>query len=224
MPWWSAHMVAGDCMYVPYGWAHQVRSYSRNIAVNIWWAAMKSFNYSDCKHSSEQNAERKTLSEFKFTHGEQIRFLILDLLERHGGQLTFDIMHKMIRHEHDGGHIVDKKSFALLDKNRDDIVVVEEIESRDPEVLEIALQRTLPGEINIRGMAQGKDPKLLEILKRVEKQEPFIEEFLLRINKSTDDIRNFLETYGEKLHSEIKEYLQEVLDSGYTLDLLREEL
>ena len=73
-------------------------------------------------------------------------------------------------------------------------------------------------------MAQGTDPKLLGILKRVEKQEPFIEEFLLRIHKSTDDVKTFLETYGEKLHIEIKEYLQELLDSGYTSDHIREEL
>jgi hypothetical protein len=33
-------------------WAHQVRSHSRNIAVNIWWAVMRGFNYSDCEHSS----------------------------------------------------------------------------------------------------------------------------------------------------------------------------
>jgi hypothetical protein len=67
-------------------------------------------------------------------------------------------------------------------------------------------------------MAQSTDPKLMGILKRIEKQEPHIEEFLLRIHKSADDIRNFLEMYREKLHNEIKEYLAEALDQ------FREEL
>ena len=72
-------------------------------------------------------------------------------------------------------------------------------------------------------MAQGKDPKLLGILKRIEKQEPYIEEFLLRIHKNTDDVKDFLETYSDKLHIEIKEYLQEILDNG-PMEHPREEL
>ena len=29
-------MTAGDCLYIPFKWIHQVRSYERNIAVNLW--------------------------------------------------------------------------------------------------------------------------------------------------------------------------------------------
>ena len=72
-------------------------------------------------------------------------------------------------------------------------------------------------------MAQSRDTKLVEILKRIEKQEPYIEEFLLRIHKTSENIRNFLETYSDKLHVEIKEYLQEILN-GQPMDRLREEL
>ncbi|XP_067946178.1 uncharacterized protein [Watersipora subatra] len=32
-----ADVEAGDCLYIPFKWIHQVRSYDRNIAVNIWW-------------------------------------------------------------------------------------------------------------------------------------------------------------------------------------------
>jgi hypothetical protein len=39
------------------------------------------------------------------------------------------------------------QSFALLDQNKDNILVVEEVETRDPEIIEIALQRTPPGEV-----------------------------------------------------------------------------
>ena len=34
---YHVHLQAGDCLYIPFKWIHQVRSYGRNIAVNIWW-------------------------------------------------------------------------------------------------------------------------------------------------------------------------------------------
>ncbi|KAL8599253.1 hypothetical protein ACOMHN_007968 [Nucella lapillus] len=30
-------LVAGDCLYIPYKWIHQVRSFNSNVAVNFWW-------------------------------------------------------------------------------------------------------------------------------------------------------------------------------------------
>ncbi|CAH1798269.1 unnamed protein product [Owenia fusiformis] len=30
-------MNAGDCLFIPFKWIHQVRSYGSNLAVNIWW-------------------------------------------------------------------------------------------------------------------------------------------------------------------------------------------
>ncbi|XP_022082158.1 tRNA wybutosine-synthesizing protein 5-like [Acanthaster planci] len=33
----EAKLEAGDCIYIPYKWYHQVNSINRNIAVNIWW-------------------------------------------------------------------------------------------------------------------------------------------------------------------------------------------
>ncbi|XP_078618555.1 uncharacterized protein LOC144886060 isoform X2 [Branchiostoma floridae x Branchiostoma japonicum] len=35
--YYRVNMTAGDCLYVPYMWFHQVNSYGRNIAVNIFW-------------------------------------------------------------------------------------------------------------------------------------------------------------------------------------------
>jgi len=34
---YHVNISAGDCLFVPYKWIHQVRSYNRNIAVNVWW-------------------------------------------------------------------------------------------------------------------------------------------------------------------------------------------
>lgn len=31
------NLSAGDCIFLPYKWIHQVNSFDRNIAVNVWW-------------------------------------------------------------------------------------------------------------------------------------------------------------------------------------------
>jgi len=44
--WWKAHMERGDCLYIPFGWFHHVKSYpgenQRNFAMNLWWEMDKS--------------------------------------------------------------------------------------------------------------------------------------------------------------------------------------
>jgi len=39
--WWKAHMDRGDCLYIPVGWYHHVKSNpgenKRNFAINLWW-------------------------------------------------------------------------------------------------------------------------------------------------------------------------------------------
>ncbi|ELU17587.1 hypothetical protein CAPTEDRAFT_207894 [Capitella teleta] len=44
---------AGDCIYIPYKWIHQVRSFDSNIAVNIWWDAHgnQDIDMEDCPFS-----------------------------------------------------------------------------------------------------------------------------------------------------------------------------
>ena len=38
MDWFEADMEAGDCLFIPSKWYHQVESSSeRNLAVNMWW-------------------------------------------------------------------------------------------------------------------------------------------------------------------------------------------
>ena len=38
------NMSSGDCLYIPFKWIHQVRSYDRNIAVNLWWQHKETVN------------------------------------------------------------------------------------------------------------------------------------------------------------------------------------
>lgn len=49
MDYYVADMQPGDCLYIPYLWYHQIRSFDRNIAVNVWWAPEQpSFDGTDC--------------------------------------------------------------------------------------------------------------------------------------------------------------------------------
>ncbi|PAA78401.1 hypothetical protein BOX15_Mlig014381g2 [Macrostomum lignano] len=43
-----AEMQAGDCLYIPNYWVHQVRSFDNNLAVNLWWTKRDSYDTSGC--------------------------------------------------------------------------------------------------------------------------------------------------------------------------------
>ncbi|XP_052808488.1 tRNA wybutosine-synthesizing protein 5-like [Mya arenaria] len=47
---YHVNVSAGDCLYIPYLWIHQVRSYGSNLAVNIWWKhyIADELNYTTC--------------------------------------------------------------------------------------------------------------------------------------------------------------------------------
>ena len=49
VPWQYANLTAGDCLFLPYGYWHQVRSYgSKNMAVSVLFSRLKEFNPSGC--------------------------------------------------------------------------------------------------------------------------------------------------------------------------------
>jgi hypothetical protein len=39
--WYEATMEPGDCLYIPVNWYHTVQSFDRNLAANVWWAALR---------------------------------------------------------------------------------------------------------------------------------------------------------------------------------------
>ncbi|XP_067951075.1 uncharacterized protein [Watersipora subatra] len=61
-----SELQAGDCVFIPYKWIHQVRSYGRNIAVNTWWNHWKNseLNLENCPEVPEE----KPINTAKF-HG-----------------------------------------------------------------------------------------------------------------------------------------------------------
>ncbi|KAJ7382070.1 hypothetical protein OS493_037406 [Desmophyllum pertusum] len=61
--YYNVTMHAGDCLYIPHRWFHQVRSYGRNIAVNLWWQHTPKFVPEDCDGVEQY----QTLDNFNFT-------------------------------------------------------------------------------------------------------------------------------------------------------------
>ncbi|XP_077998630.1 jmjC domain-containing protein A-like isoform X2 [Glandiceps talaboti] len=126
VPWWSAHLDTGDCMYVPYGWIHQVTSISRNIAVNIWWTPDLEFNDSDCQVAME-TGPGVSLDDFQFTPAEQFRFMIIKLIENNGGQVDFKEVQKLLISEHTGTPLMDEEVFSKFDMDGDNYLTVSDL-------------------------------------------------------------------------------------------------
>jgi lysine-specific demethylase 8 len=80
-PWFSAKVEAGDCLFIPYRWFHQVRSYgSRNLAVSLWWAPVQDFNYTDCDLNAPLPFEPHVLSEYEVNPWSQFSYTFVDLI------------------------------------------------------------------------------------------------------------------------------------------------
>lgn len=62
---------AGDCLYIPYRWIHQVNSYgSRNVAVNIWWDHHGGKSI-DVEHCANHQKSTITLNDVEFISFEE---------------------------------------------------------------------------------------------------------------------------------------------------------
>ncbi|XP_052244595.1 tRNA wybutosine-synthesizing protein 5-like [Dreissena polymorpha] len=69
---YHVNVSAGDCLYIPYLWVHQVRSYDSNLAVNVWWHryAKDDLDYSAC---NRQCNTEYTMAQAKFMGLETIQ-------------------------------------------------------------------------------------------------------------------------------------------------------
>ncbi|GFS18066.1 lysine-specific demethylase 8-like [Elysia marginata] len=87
--WKSVKMKAGDCVYIPRGWYHQVTSSTkRHLAVNLWFSHLFWFNATDCPMtaSSSSNSQKlKPISAYGFASpNEVLRAKLLDKLHDKG--------------------------------------------------------------------------------------------------------------------------------------------
>uniref|UniRef100_H2YAV1 JmjC domain-containing protein n=1 Tax=Ciona savignyi TaxID=51511 RepID=H2YAV1_CIOSA len=156
LPWRSAVLTRGDCLYMPLNWWHQVTSPpSRNLAINIWWAPiLKEADDFLCSNHSKT----AMLSDFEFNYGEWIRYNLGSFLNEQNNSVNFTTMHKNIVHEHTGEHVISETNFNLLDVNRDGLVDISELIALPAQTVHMATNYAEIGALNTNGASRTGDP------------------------------------------------------------------
>ncbi|XP_045197467.1 tRNA wybutosine-synthesizing protein 5-like isoform X3 [Mercenaria mercenaria] len=144
---YRADITAGDCLYIPYQWIHQVRSYGSNLAVNIWWKhhLSQELDYSSCTDPCEPGM---TLQEAHFKgfedimhDPEEVRDHFKKFLGSSGETDITTLLEKLLGGEM--GNLMQENEeifedleeiFSLLDANKDAIVTKDEIDTATREV------------------------------------------------------------------------------------------
>jgi len=99
-----------------------------------------------------------------------------------------------------------------LDSNKDGLLTEQELRDLSTDLIEEAFGHTPPGEVNLIGASQS-DHSLADIVYSLsEKLPPHIQEFLLRPDKTRQEIEEFL-IHGKhtQLSEKVKDYLRKKL-------------
>eukprot|EP00058_Branchiostoma_floridae_P010592 XP_002596080.1 hypothetical protein BRAFLDRAFT_118058 [Branchiostoma floridae] len=160
VPWTWATLLPGDCIFIPSGYFHQVRSYGRSVAATIMWDPVKKFNDSDCATADIDAYTALSDVQLQWTYKKgdksidmgffnveiELREALLNLMaQRNSTKLTkelFTIFYEqvVVDEDEDGditeGHMkVINKMFGILDKSKTGYLMRQELESLDIEVL-----------------------------------------------------------------------------------------
>lgn len=171
LEFYHVNISAGDCLYVPYKWIHQVRSYNRNIAVNIWWDHHRNSEINLDKCPSEVDIGF-TLAQANFVSFSELMNTISALRDQfydfscHTKSLTFDRLVELLTGHiglddvGDGYKVPLKQIFQTIDINRDGVLHKNEVLATAEEDWEIvqenmnrfdailaAIERGLNGEL-----------------------------------------------------------------------------
>ncbi|KAL3883788.1 hypothetical protein ACJMK2_030019 [Sinanodonta woodiana] len=152
---YHVNVSAGDCLYIPYRWIHQVRSYGSNLAINIWWNHQHNVNIDFKRCNAECNTEL-TLDQVKFKgFGElansygNIRDHLLDFLNRKKilefesfKMMALGRYYEVLKGQPDIGDdylLFLSQMYALIDTDKDGIVTEKEIkESTEEKYIKIS--------------------------------------------------------------------------------------
>ncbi|ESP00651.1 hypothetical protein LOTGIDRAFT_157933 [Lottia gigantea] len=122
LPWVRGHANEGDCIFIPFGWYHQIRSNGRrNLAVNYWFTHRWWFNHPDCIKSSKFNLT-EPLNKYPIASSNEIlRFKML----RPYKDLEYILKDQFLEPD------VDKedreKLFDFINLDRDNVLTWEEL-------------------------------------------------------------------------------------------------
>nr|XP_054756261.1 bifunctional peptidase and arginyl-hydroxylase JMJD5-like isoform X1 [Lytechinus pictus] len=127
VPWYNVTMEKGDCLFIPYRWFHAVRSWGRNLAVNVWFLHQLWFNKADCSDDLSTLPEYEALSSFKTRASsfELLRSEIANLIIENGGLITTKEMYSIGLFQQSTEQQI-SQLFHSLDKNKDERLSLEE--------------------------------------------------------------------------------------------------
>eukprot|EP00794_Sanderia_malayensis_P009650 gene9650-10638_t len=124
-PWWEAKMEAGDCLFIPVSWYHQVRSFDRNIAVNVWFTHPNQINETDCNGKSWKS-HYVPLDKFQLKSNAGAKQMLA--LEVKGKKkLSKRDFAKFVAVNLQADHGQVNQIFKLIDKNDDKYITMEDI-------------------------------------------------------------------------------------------------
>ena len=63
--------------------------------------------------------------------------------------------------------------------------------------------------MNYQGQSRRRDEGVSALLQSIGQQPPFVEEFLLREDKTLEDFQSFLGKYSEQLDEAVRDFIQE---------------
>lgn len=58
IPWLKGELGPGDALYIPHTYWHQVNSFGRNVALNMWWGHLEDWRWWNPENMSEYDATR----------------------------------------------------------------------------------------------------------------------------------------------------------------------
>lgn len=67
-------------------------------------------------------------------------------------------------------------------------------------------------QVNYQGQSRRRDQAVTALLQSIGQQPPFVEEFLLREDKTVEDFHSFLNKYSKQLDETVKDFIQERFD------------
>ncbi|KAI8518322.1 hypothetical protein Bbelb_043390 [Branchiostoma belcheri] len=151
------NMSAGDCLYIPYRWYHQVNSYGRNIAVNVWWEHNLKKYVEALSQDCGDLSEDATLADFNIENPqeEQPADHLKEFLDSVKDEtVTFDVFEASVKKDRVATELIIwtpecrqiiKEMFDEIDRNEDSVLTQDELDLMQEEELEEVLGEKLDG-------------------------------------------------------------------------------
>jgi lysine-specific demethylase 8 len=137
VPWYEAVVYKGDCLYLPYLWLHQVRSYvhngQRNMGVNLWWHPFV-FNESDCVNQSDI-PQYMSLSNFTPRPAFVVRSMLKEVAREDGFVYYKDFQEKVKERISSSDEVL-LQLFRYIDPKDEGQVPIDDIEKLDYSVFQ----------------------------------------------------------------------------------------